>query len=422
MRIVVLGAGISGVTTAYYLAKLGHEVTVVDRQPQAGEETSFANGGVIGGTQIVPWASPGLPLKLLGWIGREDAPLLLRLKQVPHMWRWGLEFLRSCTDARLQESIRANLGLTLYSMERFKALRAETGFDYDLNTRGVLKVVQTQQALDEVAATYAPLRALGLVFDAKSATECMAIEPALANSAGKIVGGIHFPREEVGDCRRFAVGLAAECTRLGVTFQLGANIRGLALAGHAVEAVATDRGLVTADRFVVALASHSPVLLRGLGLRVPICPVKGVSVTLPAGDWPDAVKGGVIDSSRLFGLMRLGDRLRLAGSAEITGYDAQPSPARCAALVANAVELFPELKRCLAQSQPIYWAGLRGASPDGRPILGATPVSNLFLNAGHGPQGWSTSCGCASAVADVVAGRSPAIDLTAFALARFNGS
>lgn len=420
MRIAVLGAGISGVTTAYYLAKLGHDVTVVDRRPQPAEETSFANGGVIGGTQIVPWASPGLPLKLLQWIGREDAPLLLRLRELPRMWRWGLQFLRNCTEARQRASIRANLGLTLYSLERFKALRAETGFDYDLNTRGVLKVVQSQQALDEVVATYAPLQALGLAFQAKSTKECMAIEPAFADSAGKIAGGIHFPLEEVGDCRRFVLGLAAECTRLGVTVQLGANIRGLTLAGGAVEAVATDQGIVTADKFVVALASHTPVLLRGIGLRVPICPVKGVSVTLPAGDWPNAIKGGIIDHSRMFGLMRIGDRLRLAGSAEITGYDAQPSPARCAALVANAVDLFPELKRCLAQSQPAYWAGLRGNSPDGRPILGSTPVSNLFINAGHGPQGWSTSCGCACAVADVVDGRSPAIDLSAFTIARFN--
>lgn len=422
MRTIVLGAGVSGVTTAYYLAKLGHAVTIVDRREQAAEETSYANGGVVGGTQIAPWAAPGLPAKLIQWIGRTDAPLLVPLRSLPSMWRWGLQFLRSCTDARFRDSIRANLALTLYSMEQFRQLRTQTDLEYDLNTKGVLKLYQTQQALDEAAAAYLPLAELGLSFKPIGAAACARIEPALAEGMGRFVGAIHFPKEEVGDCRKFVTALAAQCARMGVTFRLGTRIEGLVMKGHAVDAVATDRGPLTADSVVVALASHTPLLLRSAGMRVPICPVKGVSVTVPAQGWPTAIESAIIDHSRLFGLIRLGDRLRVAGSAEITGYDAGPNHARCAALIANVVSLFPRFAQCLTSAEPSYWAGLRGNSPDGRPILGRTPVVNLFINAGHGPQGWSTSCGAASAVADLIDGRTPAIDLSDFALARFNRS
>jgi D-amino-acid dehydrogenase len=418
MRTVVLGAGISGVTTAYYLARLGHEVTVIDRRQQPADETSFANGGVIGGTQVMPWAAPGLPWKLIGWLGKEEAPLLLRLSQLPSMWSWGLRLLASCSASRFRATLAANTALTLLSLEEFKAVRAATRLDYDLGTRGVLKLMASERELADTLAEYRPLGALGLPFASKTPAECVEIEPALAASA-PFAGGLHFPREEVGDCRKFTHGLAEECRRLGVRFLLGTPIEGLAVAGGRVGAAVTAKGPVTGEAFVAALASHTPILLLKAGVRVPICPVKGVSVTVPVEGWNNPISGAIIDQSRMFGLIRIGDRVRAAGSAEITGYDDVPSPVRCRALTDNVQRLLPGFAQCLARAKPTYWAGLRGVSPDGRPILGRTPIANLFLNAGHGPQGWSTSCGAARAVAEVVAGRSPPIDLAPFALARF---
>lgn len=422
MKVVVLGAGVSGVMTAYELARAGHAVEVVDRQTSAGEETSFANGGMIGGTQVEPWAQPGLPRKVLSWIGREDAPLLLRMGQVPAMWRWGLRFLANCTESRLAENLAANVALTRYSMERFPKVRAEAGLDgteYDLNTTGALKVYFDRGHLDAVRAGVAEIAGQGIPVEEIDGDACRRREPALAGIDQDIAGGFLYPGDEIGDCRQFTKTMAGVAEGLGVRFRWNTAVTGFARSGNRVGAVETDAGPVTGDAFVVAMASHSPGLLRGLGIRLPVIPVRGVSVTVPAGAWNAAPRGAVIDHTRLFGMIRIGDRLRIAGLAEVAGYDTQPPPVRIKALTDNVLDLFPDFAACLAAGEPRIWAGLRGVSPDSRPILGPTPVSNVFLNAGHGPQGWSTSCGAAKVAADLVTGAAPEIDWRPYALERF---
>jgi D-amino-acid dehydrogenase len=422
MKVAVLGAGIAGVMTAYFLADDGHEVVVLDRAAEAASETSHANGGAVGATQVEPWAQPGLPRQILGWIGNNDAPLLLRLDQLPRMYRWGLRFLRRCTDAAFSEALETNTRLTLYSLALFARLRealSMTGAEYDLNRSGALKVYFTPESFSHAETLARSLAGFGALVETVDARRAVALEPALAPGQAGICGALHFPREEVGDCRMFAVWLAEACRRRGVTFRHDVSVHRLACRGGRVAAAETSEGPVTADRFVAALGSFTPLLLRSAGIRAPIIPVKGVTITVPAAPWKDAVRMSVMDHSRLYGLMRIGDRLRISGSAEIAGYDAVPSPARCEALVRNVTQLFPGFSACLAAAEPVYWAGLRPVTPDGAPILGATPIANLFINSGHGPQGWSTSCGSARIVADVVAGGTPAISLRGLTFDRF---
>ncbi|MBL8700791.1 MAG: D-amino acid dehydrogenase [Alphaproteobacteria bacterium] len=417
MRVVVIGAGVAGVMTAYELAAQGHEVVVVERCAGPADETSFGNGGVLGATQVEPWAQPGMPLHLLRWLGREDAPLLLRLGQLPHMWRWGVKFLANCNEAAFHRAMSASLRLTRYSLARFAALREATGLSFDHRAGGALKVYGKPAELEAFARKFEASRGYGMRFSVLDRAGCARIEPALA--AAPISGGILFPEDETGDCRKFTQAMAGMAARAGVEFRFATPVAGIEHGAGRAVAVTTAAGRIAADAIVVACASHTPGLLAPLGIRVPICPVKGVSITVPVVDWPDAVRGAVIDHTRLFGLIRLGDRLRVSGSAEITGFDTTPAPSRCAALTRAALELFPALAPSLAASPPLRWAGLRGVSPDGPPIIGRTPIANLFVNAGHGPQGWSTSHGCARIVADLVGGREPEIEIAGLELDRY---
>lgn len=421
MRTIVLGAGVAGVTTAYFLAGLGHEVEVIERRAAAGEEASFANGGVMGFTQIEPWANPQLPRKLPGWIGRSHAPIAIGWGEAARHWRWGLSFLSNCTEAAFRRNLAANARLTAFSRQAHTAFRQQTALSYDWRQPGALKVFATRAGLDQARRRLELVDPAGREHKVVDAEGCVASEPALGAGvrAGAIVGGIHFPAEEVGDCCGFTRALAQACARMGVRFAYGTTVRRLRAAKNAVAGVETDHGLRTADRYVVALASATPLATRTVGLAVPIRPVKGVSITVPATGAAGEIRGAIMDHSRLFGLIRIGDRLRLSGLARFTGYDASPEPARAQAMIDAAVGLFPHLRDAFEGARSRSWAGLRGLTPDGRPILGATPLSNLFLNAGHGPQGWSTAFGCALAVARLVAGEDLGIDLADFALARF---
>ncbi len=422
MKTIDLGAGVAGVTTAYCLAKLGHDVEVIERRQEPAEETSFANGGVMGFTQIEPWGNPHIPRKLLRWIGRVDAPIAVGWGEVFRQWRWGLAFLRNCGAEAFRRNLAANARLTLFSRQAHARFRAETTLPYAHHRSGALKVFGTRGALEEGLRRLEAVDPDGREHEVVDAQGCAALEPALSPgiAAGAIVGGIHFPNEEIGDCRAFTRALAVECQALGVRFTYGAAVHRVLADGDAVVGVETGHGRHTAEGYVVALASHTPLTLGPLGLRVPIRPAKGVSVTVPATGAAAAVRGAIMDHSRLFGLIRIGDRLRLSGTAKFVGYDASPEPARAAALIAAAIDLIPNLREAFEGAQSRSWAGLRGLTPDGRPILGGTPFRNLFLNIGHGPQGWSTAFGCASAVARLAAGEDPGIDLTDYALQRFD--
>jgi D-amino-acid dehydrogenase len=414
VKAIVLGAGVVGVATAYWLHRQGHQVTVIERCAAAGLETSYGNGAIIHASEVESWAQPGMPWKLLKWLGKEDAPLLLRWRAVPHVWRWGLSFVRNCTQDRFAANSLANLRLALLSLSSLQAIRNSTGIEYDHATRGVLKIYRDTGALDTARGRSDALARHGLTYRSVSPEECVKLEPALATTAPSLAGGLYFEKDEVGDCHQFTQGLVRYLADQGVQFRFGEAVTGIARVGTRVTGVVSAGGRHAADAIVVALGSFTPLLLRGLGIRVPIYPVKGVSVTLPGSMWAGRVRIPVIDDSRLFGVVPIGDRVRVAGSAEIDRYDATPNPRRVQAIIDNMVRTFPDFAAAYRPDAAQVWAGLRPVTPPGVAFMGRTPLANLFVNAGHGHLGWTMACGAGRVVADIVSGEPTPIDLTGF--------
>lgn len=417
MKTIVLGGGIIGTTTAYYLAKAGHEVQLIDRQSDVAMETSFANGGVLHTSEAEPWSQPGMPGKVLSWMGKENAPMLLHLRALPSIWRWGLSFMRNCSLERYRFAAAINLRLALHTLAVIKQIRAEADLSYDLSQKGTLKIYTQQETLDKNTAESALLRPHGMVFEEVDAARCVAIEPALAPIKHTLAGGIYAAPDEHGDCHKFAQGLRKHCEeKLGVKFNFGTEVRGFTRSGDRISAVETSNGSSQADAFVAAMASYTPALVKRLGVNLQIYPAKGVTVTVPAASWPDGPQVPIIDNSRLFGLIRLGDRYRCSGSVEFDGWNTTPSAPRGKAIVDNVISVFPQFARCYDPSSAKLWAGLRPMAASGSPYLGATPIKNLYLNCGHGHLGWTLSCGSSQIVADIVSGRKPAMDITGLTL------
>jgi len=409
MRVVVLGAGVVGVTGAWYLARAGHEVTLVDRQPEAAMETSFANGGQISAGHAEPWAKPAVVPKLLKWLGREDAPMLFRPRADLQQWLWGLRFAFECLPGRFERHTRQLAGLARYSRESLGALRAETGIAYDFLGKGILHFCTEQADFTALATHAGEMRRLGITREVKSAAECLAIEPALRDSAVPVVGGVYSPQDESGDAHAFTVELAARAEALGVRFLRDTPVQALETTGGRMVAARAPGRRIEGDAFVVSLGSYSPRLLRPLGISIPVYPLKGYSITivLPPALAARAPSVSLTDEAHKLVLSRLGNRLRCAGTAELTGYDTSINTTRCAAIVKRIGRLFP----ALAGAQDVqYWAGLRPATPDNVPVIGRTRYPNLFLNTGHGTLGWTLAAGSARALADLVSGRRPEID------------
>lgn len=411
MSVVVLGAGAVGVATAWYLRRAGHDVTVVERQKEAALETSWGNGGVIHASEVEPWSQPGMPLKILKWLGKENAPLLLRYGAIPHMWRWGLAFAQNCSPEKFAANSRANLDLALYSLRSLQEIGAENGIDYDRATKGVLKIYRSKESLDGAARACDALAKGGLRYERIDVARTCEIEPALSDTANTLVGALYFERDEVGDCNKFTQALAAACAARGVRFNYATTVEEIEVSHGRVTGVVTSGGRMAADMVVVALGSFTAPLLKKLGMRVPIYPVKGVSITFQRGAWNSAPRVPVIDDSKLFGFVPIGDRMRISGSAEIAGYDATPALSRAEAIIENVNFTFPQVKRHLDLSKARVWAGLRPVSPAGTPIMGPTATKGLFINAGHGHLGWTLACGSGRVVADMVSGKRPDIPL-----------
>jgi D-amino-acid dehydrogenase len=397
VKVVVLGAGVVGTTAAWYLRQSGHDVQVLERREAAGLETSYANGGQISATHALPWASPSVPLKVLKWMLREDAPLLFRLRADPAQWRWTLQFLRECTPARFRANTEQLVRLGRYSQASLHQLREETGLQYHQIERGIL-VFYTEQR--------EPGR------DWKTPDECVALEPALARVRHLLTGGAYTASDESGDAYEFTAELAKLCTQRGVRFDFEVDIKGLSVENEKISSVKIQRKdgqpeILRADAYVLALGSYSPLFARPLGIDLPIYPLKGYSVTMPVKNAAAAWTVSLTDDAHKLVFSRLGDRLRIAGTAELNGYNTEINQVRCETIVKRTMELFPEAGDPEGAQ---FWAGLRPATPSNIPCIGRTKYPNLFLNTGHGTLGWTFACGSGLAIADIVSGRKPEVD------------
>jgi D-amino-acid dehydrogenase len=412
MRVLVLGAGVVGVTAAWYLAADGHEVTVIDRQPGPAQETSFANGGQISASHAEPWANPGAPRQILKWLGRADAPLLFRLTADPHQWRWALQFLFECLPSRTSHNTIQCLNLALYSRDCLKSLRAAIGIEYDHLERGILQFYTDAKEFKYAVQSAALMRELGCDRDVKTADQCVAIEPALGTCRDRLAGGIFTATDESGDAQRFTQELAHLAAARGVAFRWGVAVDSLATEGDTVSGARCvneekRNEVLAADAYVTALGSYSPFLLRPLRVPCLIYPAKGYSATIAIGAHRGAPTVPLTDLAWRIVLTRLGDRLRVAGTAELSGYGKNLDLVRCEALVKRAFDLFPDAgERDSAQ----FWTGLRPATPSNVPLVGGTRYRNLFLDTGHGTLGWTMACGSGRALADVIARRKPEVE------------
>jgi D-amino-acid dehydrogenase len=412
LKIAVLGAGVVGVATAWYLAASGHDVVVVDRASAPALETSFANGGQVSVSQTEPWANPGAPGQVLRWLGREDAPLLFRLRADPALLAWGMRFLLECLPGRTRRNTLDALALGLYSRDALRALRAELALEYDQQTRGILQLYEDEAALAEASLRARELTARGCRVDLLTREQCLAAEPALVHAQVKFAGGTYAPDDESGDACKFTVALAQHCRSRGVEFRFGSEVLALRCEADLLRAVVVKERSgsteeLTVDACVVSLGSHSTPLLRSVGIVIPVYPVKGYSVTIPIEDPAGAPTASITDEAYKIVVSRLGERLRAAGTAEMAGYDTSLNRVRCEAIRNRAQLWFP---RASGYDRVEYWTGLRPATPGNVPLIGRTRIANLFVNTGHGTLGWTLACGSGKALAHIVAGRRPALD------------
>ncbi|VCU69255.1 D-amino acid dehydrogenase small subunit [Pigmentiphaga humi] len=417
MKVLVLGAGVVGVATAYYLWKDGHEVTVVDRQPGPGRETSYGNAGGLCPSFAGPWAAPGMIAKVLKMSVQRDSPIRFSPLPEPRKVAWVLEWMRNCNAERFRVNKLRMQRVAHYSLQCLREIaggEALPGFDF--HEGGVLQIFRTPAELELGRLSARTLEEYGVPWRILEAAQIPSIEPAMAHSQAGFSGALHLPADASGDSYKFSQGLAAYLEARGVAFRYGVSIQALERAGDAIASVRTSQGPLQADAYVLALGSHAPFLVRPLGLKLPVYPLKGYSITVPVSDPDAAPRMAVMDEHNKIMISRLGDRIRAAGMAELTGYGLDLDPARKRLLVEVVRELVP---RGLEWDKVEFWAGLRPMTPDGPPILGRSPWRNLFLNSGHGSNGWTQSCGTSKVVADIVSGRTPAIDLDGLTVDRF---
>lgn len=410
MKIVILGGGVIGVSTAYYLAGAGHQVTVIERQPGVGLETSFANAGEISPGYSAPWAAPGLPIKAIKWLFMHFRPLVIRPRPDPAMILWGLALLRNCTAARYERNKTRMLALAQYSRDCLEQLRTDTNIQYDQRMKGTLQLFRTQKQLDGTEADIAVLKRFNVAYELLDRAGCIAAEPALAHVPKKIVGGLRLVGDETGDCFMFTKALAALARQRGVEFLFGHTITGLEQGASGVAAVRvtgpSGASRITGDAYVMAMGSYSPLLARQLGLRLPVYPVKGYSLTLPISDEGGAPQSTVMDETFKVAVTRLGNRVRVGGTAELTGYNLKLRESRRQTLNHVVTDLFP---RAGDVSKASFWTGLRPMTPDGPPVIGKSGIANLWFNTGHGTLGWTMAAGSGRLMSDLISGKTPEI-------------
>jgi D-amino-acid dehydrogenase len=407
MHVIVMGAGLMGVTTAYYLAREGHQVTVIDRRADVAQETSFANAGLLTPGHASAWASPRAPMILLQSLWRNDTSLRYRLKLDPRMWIWTLQFLANCTAERNRANTLVKLRLCLHSQQETDRVTRETGIAWDRTSKGALYLHRDKDQMQAAQGNFAMMHDEGVKLRTIGMEEVIALEPALAQSKEKLVGAIYVESDESGDARKFTEAMADICRGLGVTFRFNERIDRISGDSNGITGIHSQLGELKGDAYVLALGSYSPQLLRPLGIKLPVYPVKGYSVTVPLRDPAAAPTIGGVDEQNLVAFSRLGDRMRLTGTADFCGYDTEFEAHHFTLMLKVARELFPQGG---AYDQPDYWACLRPMTPDGPPIIGRSAIRNLWFNTGQGHMGWTMACGSSHILSDLMANRKPAID------------
>ena len=412
MEVLVIGAGLAGVTSAWYLNQAGCKVTVVERQPGPGLETSYANGGQISVSHPEPWANPGAPATVLRWLGRKDAPLLFHPRADAAQWRWALAFLRECLPGRTARNTAAIAHLADYSRDRLRALRASTGIEYEAGTGGILHLFMDRKDFDHIPAKLQVLQDLGIRARVLDPDQAIALEPGLAGMRSRLVGVLHGIDDECGNAHLFCRALAAKAQEAGVRFLFNTTLDAFELLGGSVSGLRVKdadgrRGVLRADTYVLAAGSYSPLLVRPLGERLPIYPVKGYSITAPIVDPERAPHLSLTDEVRRVVCSRLGNFLRVAGTAELNGYNLEPDPARSAAIVQWLDEHLPGVADARRAE---HWCGLRPTTPGNVPLIGPARTGRLFFNTGHGTLGWTLACGSAQVIADIITGKQPEPD------------
>jgi D-amino-acid dehydrogenase len=416
MKVLVLGGGVIGCTAAYELAGEGHEVSLVERQKGPALETSYANAGEVSPGYSAPWAGPGAPLKAIRWLLMDHRPLVLR----PHLdWPmigWILAMLRNCTARRYEINKGRMVRLAEYSRDCMKELREATGIAYDERMQGTLQLFRTQAQLDATGKDTAILDRFNVPYQVLDREGCIRHEPALARVQDKFVGGLRLPGDETGDCFKFTNRIAEMAQAKGAKLRLEESIRSLLTDGKRITGVVTDAGRLQADAYLVALGSYSPRLLWPLGIDIPVYPVKGYSITLPITNPAGAPESTVMDETHKVAITRLGERIRVGGTAELAGYTLRLHEARRRTLMHVVGDLFPD-GGDLGRTE--FWCGLRPMTPDGTPVVGGTSMPNLFIATGHGTLGWTMAAGTARVIADLIGGRKPAIDMNGLTAARY---
>ncbi|WP_332607988.1 D-amino acid dehydrogenase [Achromobacter sp. ESBL13] len=416
MHVIVLGSGVIGTTTAYYLARQGARVTVLDRQPAAAQETSYANAGQVSPGYSTPWAAPGIPLKAIKWLFKKHAPLAIRLDGSLYQLKWMAAMLANCSADRYSVNKERMLRLAEYSRDCLRELRASTGIHYEERTRGTLQLFRTDAQLEAARRDIAVLEEVGVPYELLDRNRLVTAEPALARSIHKLAGGLRLPNDETGDCRLFTTRLAEMAAALGVDFRYNQTVSGLNVAGGQITGVRVGNDVLTADRYVAAFGSYTRGVLEPLGLDLPVYPVKGYSLTIPMKDDAAAPVSTILDETYKIAVTRFDDRIRVGGMAELSGFDLRLKDARRKTLELVVNDLFPDSGH-VAQAE--FWTGLRPMTPDSTPIVGPTRYSNLFLNTGHGTLGWTMACGSGKLVADQVMGQRPAISTDGLGLSRY---
>ena len=416
MKVLVLGGGVIGVTTAYYLARAGHEVELVDRQAGPALETSFGNAGEVSPGYSAPWAGPGVPVKAIKWMLMTHSPLVIWPLLDPAMWRWGAAMLANCTERAYALNKSRMVPIAEYSRDCLKALRAETAIAYDERAQGTLQLFRTQAQLDGIGKDVEVLRKYGVPFEVLDRAGFCRVEPALRLTQQKFVGALRLPGDETGDCFLFTNRLAEMAQQLGVRMRWNTTIDGLDAEGGRIARVRTSAGELRADAIVLALGSYSPQLLQPLGIRLPVYPVKGYSITVPITDASAAPESTIMDETHKVAVTRLGDRIRVGGTAELAGYSTALREPRRRTLEHVVTDLFP---RGGDVSKATFWCGLRPMTPDGTPIVGPTPYANLYLGTGHGTLGWTMAAGTGRVLADLISGRKPEIAIDGLTMARY---